>query len=106
MAVLLGVPFTPLITNIEEKQCGVLELSWEPSSFDSGGGPVKGFQVQIRKKNDDKWQNCTNCLPNNTCSFHGLLSQTDYHIRIRAVNQKGSSYWRRETVTAGVIGSL
>ena len=64
---------------------------------------MTGFQSQLRKRGDD-WRNCTNFLTNCSCLFKDLLSQTDYDIRVQAVNQKGSSNWTIETVTTGVIG--
>ena len=101
----IGVPFKPSLTDVKEHQCGVFEVFWKPSPFESGGGPVTDFHVQLRNR-DDEWRNCTNFVTNGSCLFNVLLSQTDhaYYIRIQAVNQKGSSDWRTETKTTVVIG--
>ncbi|XP_078371996.1 uncharacterized protein LOC144655586 [Oculina patagonica] len=98
-----GVQFKPLLTEVKTEQCGAFEVIWEPSTEDSGGGPVTGFHAQLRKRGDD-WHHCTNFPTNRSCLFKDLLSETDYDIRIQAVNQKGSSNWTTETVTTGVIG--
>ena len=103
---LLGFPFTPSITDIERKQCGSIKVSWNPSSSDSGGGPITSFQAQIREKNSPKWYNCTDFLSNvnDSCSFDGLLSEKAYDVRVRAVNQKGSSDWTNRTYNTEKVG--
>ncbi|XP_078372013.1 uncharacterized protein LOC144655597 [Oculina patagonica] len=98
-----GVPFKPKLTEVKRKQCGAFEVIWEPSTEDSFGGPVTGFQAQLRMRGDD-WHHCTTFTTNRSCLFKDLLSETDYDIRVQAVNQKGSSDWAIETVTTGVIG--
>ena len=75
-----------------------MEVSWGPSSFDSGGGLVTDFQVQMRKQ-DGNWRNCSNFLPNNTCLFHGLLidkNDARIDVRLRAANKKGFSEWTND----------
>ena len=106
MDMLLGFPFTPSITNIKQKQCGVVEVSWNPSSADSGGGPITSFHAQIRKENSSKWHNCTDFLSNvnHNCSFDGLLSSKNFNVRVRAVNQKGSSDWTNGTYKTERVG--
>lgn len=89
-----GVPFIPSITKIKRKQCGIMEVSWEASSSESGGGSVTDFQVQVEQGGD--WRNCSRFLPNNTCSFRGFLideSGPRRKVRVRAFNRKGFSDW-------------
>jgi len=93
----------PSLTTITEKQCGEFDVYWVSQSLDSGGGPLTGFQVQMRKKGDD-WRNCTTFLTNHSCSFKGLQSKTEYHFRVRALNQKGESEWAEKPLTTGLIG--
>ena len=88
-----------MITKVEPKEFGEVEVSWGPSSSDSGGGSVADFQVQMRKQGGN-WRNCSNFLPNNTCSFHGLLidkNDTRIDVRLRAANKKGFSEWTNDT---------
>ncbi len=102
---MIGVPFKPLLTKIERKNCGAYEIFWEPSAFASGGGPVTGYQAQLRKRGDD-WRNCTNFPTNRNCLLKDLLSETVYEIRVQAVNQKGSSNWTNDAVRTVDIGML
>lgn len=106
MNVLLGFPFTPSITVIKRKQCGIVEVLGNRSPSDSGGGPITGFEAQIRKRNSLNWNNCTYDLSNvnYSCSINGSLSKNTYDIRVRAVNQKGPSHWANRTFTAGRVG--
>lgn len=94
-----GVPFIPSITKIKQKQCGIMEVSWEASSSESGGGSVTDFQVQMEQGGD--WRNCSRFLPNNTCSFHGLLNDKSgplMNVRVRAFNRKGFSDWMNTSI--------
>lgn len=99
----IGVPFKPLLTKVNIKQCGAVEVFWEPSELASGGGPETSFHVQIRMRGYD-WRNCTIFPVSRSCLFKDLLTETDYDIRVWAVNRKGPSDWRNETITTGVIG--
>ncbi|CAH3046336.1 unnamed protein product [Pocillopora meandrina] len=93
-----GKPFKPSTTKVEPKECGEVEVSWGPPSFDSGGGLVTDFQVQMRKQGGN-WRNCSNFLPNNTCLFHGLLidkNDARIDVRLRAANKKGFSEWTND----------
>ena len=101
----LGVPFKPLLKDIIEKQCGMFEVIWKPPLFDSGGGPVTGFQVQIKAK-DENWRNCTMFPTNQSCLFKELMSETKYDIRVQALNEKGSSDWKKGSTKTGFIGKL
>lgn len=101
---MIGVPFKPLL-EIKKKQCGTLEVIWAPSTLDSGGGPVTGFLVQLRNKDHD-WLNCTTFPTKQSCLFKYLLSDTDYDIRVQAVNQKGWSDMTNATIKTAVTGVL
>ena len=64
---------------------------------------MTGFHAQLRETGGD-WRNCTNFLTNRSCLFKNLLSETEYDIRVQAVNQRGSSVWEMVAATTGVIG--
>ena len=95
----------PSLTSITEQQCGEFDVYWDPPSLESGGGPLTGFQAQMKRKGDD-WYNCTTFLTNHSCSFKGLQSETEYHFRVQALNQKGASEWAwaKKPLTTGLIG--
>ena len=100
-----GVPFIPSIKKPKQKQCGIMEVSWEASSSESGGGSVTEFQVQIEQGGD--WRNCSRFLPNNTCSFHDFLideSGPRRIVRVRAFNRKGFSDWTNTSVQLSPAG--
>ena len=98
-----GVPFPPESVRIQENQCGTFGVTWRPSSLDSGGGQLTGFQVQIRKESGD-WRNCTTFPTNDSCLFKDLQSETVYDVRVQAYNQKGSSHWTSRSKETGEIG--
>ena len=98
-----GVPLrAPLITSIEH-QCEGIEVTWNQSSTDSGGGLVTGFHAQIKKINGD-WRNCNIFLSDQSCLFKGLASETDYIIRVKAFNNKTTSDWTNEKTKTGFKG--
>lgn len=98
-----GVPLQPKWIKVIEKQCGKFEVTWSPDTLDSGGGPPSAFQVQISDQTG-QWVNCTNFLPNNSCLFKDLQSETEYDIQVRAINQKGPGEWKVDTKKTGFIG--
>ena len=98
-----GVPFPPELSDVEENQCGKFVVTWRPPSLDSGGGPLTGLQVQISETNGD-WRNCTTFLTNYSCLFKDMQSETEYDIRIKAFNQKGSGAWTTWSKMTGLIG--
>ena len=103
LAVVIGVPFKPLLTKVNNKQCGAVEFFWEVSRLVSGGGSETNFQAQMRRRGYD-WRDCTNFTTSRSCLFKDLSSENDYDIRVRAENQRGLGDWRNGTITTGAIG--
>ena len=64
---------------------------------------MTGFLAQLRNRGHD-WFNCTNFPTNQSCLFKYLLSDTDYDIRVQAVNQRGWSDMANGAITTDVIG--
>ena len=82
----------------------MLQVIWEPSISDSGGGPVIGFLAQFKKRGHD-WLNCTIFITKQSCLFK-YLSETDYDISVQAVNHKGWSDMANASIKTGVTGAF
>ena len=94
-----GTPFKPEMW-VDVNQCGVFNVTWKTPE-DSGGGPILGIQVEIRKKNE-QWRNCTSKMTDDSCLFSGLESDTVYDIRVTVYNLKG----RNQTNVSRMSGVL
>ena len=89
---------------VKKRPCGEFEVTWKPP-LDSGGGPLIGYQVQLKlKMENDGWRNCTAFFSNHNCLFTDLRSKTEYHVRVRAFNQKGPGQWAFTSETTDLIG--
>ena len=108
---IIGVPFQPEPSAVKNRPCGTFEVTWNPPVLDSGGGPLTGYQVELqpfesRQITDESWRHCRNFLANHSCLFGGLRSETEYLIRVRAVNQKGPGQWAYTSKRTDIIGKL
>ena len=90
----VGVPFKPLLKDTEVKECGVFNVSWDPPSSESGGGPVTRYQAQVQIEHES-WSNCTTTPVKRSCLFKGLLKKGKYFVRVRALNLRGPSDWSK-----------
>ena len=95
----------PTLKDVKEENCGDYIVSWEPSTKETGGGPVTGFQAQVRMENE-AWHNCTASSEKRSCLFKGLVNETKYFVRIRAINSKGPSDWIDGLIEAGYRGII
>lgn len=102
---IIGVPLQPEPPVIKKRSCGAFEVYWKPPSLDSGGGPVTGYEVQLRQTRAD-WRSCTYVLGGHSCLFTDLRSETKYEIRVRALNQKGPGKWGYALKTTDLIGKF
>ena len=103
---IIGVPLPQEQPGVKQRQCGVFEVIWNPPSLDSGGGPLTGYQVQLRRLDwgSGGWRNCTTFVSNHSCLFTDLSSETGYLIRVRAFNMKGPGQWAETPKTTDLIG--
>lgn len=98
-----GVPFKPSLKDVEEKNCGIY-VTWESPPFESGGGPITGYQAQVQMQHDD-WYNCTTSSRERTCLIEGLVNQAKYYVRVQAINRKGPSDWINGFIEASFTGN-
>ena len=102
---IIGVPLKQEPPGVKKKPCGAFQVTWNPPSLDSGGGPLTGYQVQLKLREENGgWRNCTAFLSNHSCLFTDLRSETEYDIRVRAFNQKGPGQWAYTLETTDFIG--
>ena len=100
---IIGVPLEPEPPGVKKRSCGIFEVTWNTPSLDSGGGPLTGYQVQLREERGG-WRNCTVFLSRHSCLFTDLRSETNYEIRVRAFNKKGPGQWGYTFETTDLIG--
>ena len=103
---IIGVPLKQKPPGVKKRPCGVFVVTWNPPSHDSGGGPLTGYQVQLRLLGGESggWRNCTAFVSNHTCLFTDLRSETKYLILVRAFNKKGPGQWALTLETMDSIG--
>ncbi|CAH3115182.1 unnamed protein product, partial [Porites lobata] len=101
-----GVPFRLETPGVKKRPCGVFEVTWNPPSSDSGGGPLTGYQVQLHTSGGGNGglRNCTALFSNHSCLFTDLRSETEYQIRVRAFNKKGPGQWAHTSKKMDLIG--
>ncbi|CAH3188381.1 unnamed protein product, partial [Porites evermanni] len=98
------VPFQLKTLGVKKKPCGAFEVTWNPPTLDSGGGPLTGYQVQLKLTENGGWRNCTAFSSNHSCLFKDLRNKTRYQIRVRAFNKKGPGQWADIFETTDLIG--
>ena len=102
---IIGVPLKQEPVRVKKGPCGAVQVTWNPSSLDSRGGPFTGYQVQLKlRKENGGWRNCTAFLSNHSCLFTDLRSETQYDVRVRAFKQKGPGQWAYTSETTDLIG--
>ena len=105
---IIGVPLKQERPGVHKRPCGAFEVTWNPPSLDSGGGPLTGYQVQLRTNKlggeSGDWRNCTAFVSSHSCLFKNLRSTTLYDIRVRAFNKKGPGQWAYTSETTDIIG--
>ena len=101
---IIGVPFQLKTLGVKKKPCGAFEVTWNPPTLDSGGGPLTGYQVQLKLTENGGWRNCTAFSSNHSCLFKDLRNKTRYQIRVRAFNKKGPGQWADIFETTDLIG--
>ncbi|CAG9096606.1 unnamed protein product [Plutella xylostella] len=87
-----------------ERAPAAFHLRWENSA--SGKGPLLGYYIEARKKDEPRWEPITKTtngiLEEFTISYQSLLPSTSYLIRLIAYNMYGIStpaYAKEEVVT-------
>lgn len=102
-SVTTGVPFRPSLKDIRDFKCGLFNVSWESPTFDSGGGPITAYRVQVRMENED-WRNCSSSSESRSCLFRGLVKKAKYYVRVQAINRIGPSDWSNGSFVAEFSG--
>lgn len=88
-----GSPGTPKELTLV-KTLSSVELHW--LNGPSGKGPILGYYVESRRKDESRWQIVTRStngpLQEFTVSYQSLLPSTSYHFRVIPYNKFGISY--------------
>lgn len=88
-----GSPATPKDLELS-KTVSSVDLHWKNGP--SGKGPILGYHIQSRRKDDVRWQTVTQTsngpLEEFTVSYQNLLPSTSYTFRLIAYNKYGISY--------------
>jgi hypothetical protein len=92
-------PSAPINLNATSITKTSLTLNWE-----SGGGVVNNYEVEYKQTSSGTWLIRDNNVAGTSIGFTGLVEDTSYDFRVRAVNGTGSSTSGVYTVsTLGVI---
>ncbi|XP_066595112.1 protein sidekick isoform X2 [Prorops nasuta] len=88
-----GSPIAP--TNLAiSKAVSSVELQWKNSA--SGKGPILGYYIETRRKDDTRWQTIIKSsngpLNEFSVSYQNLLPSTSYLFRVISYNRYGISY--------------
>ena len=81
-----------MLKDVKYENCGVLNVSWESPTVDSGGGPVTAYRAQVLMGNEAR-DNCTTSWVSRSCLFRGLVNEANYRVRVQAINRKGEGDW-------------
>ncbi|CAH0555093.1 unnamed protein product [Brassicogethes aeneus] len=88
-----GSPGTPRELSIIKTLSNV-EMRW--SNGPTGKGPIEGFYVESKQKDDSRWQTVTKTtngpLQEFSVSYQSLLPSTSYNFRVISYNKFGISY--------------
>ncbi|KAJ8914572.1 hypothetical protein NQ315_010036 [Exocentrus adspersus] len=88
-----GSPSTPKELSVA-KTVSSVELRW--LNGPTGKGPILGYYIESRRKDDTRWQTVTKTtngmLQEFTVSFQSLLPSTSYKFRVIPYNKFGISY--------------
>ncbi|BES97569.1 Immunoglobulin V-set domain [Nesidiocoris tenuis] len=88
-----GSPSTPRAFTIG-KTVSSVEMHWANSA--SGKGPILGYYIQSKRKDDTRWTTVTRTgngpLTEFGVSYQNLLPSTSYNFRLIAYNKFGISY--------------
>ncbi|KAK7791911.1 hypothetical protein R5R35_005428 [Gryllus longicercus] len=88
-----GSPVTPKDFAVT-KTVSSVDITW--INGPSGKGPILGYYIQSRRKDDIRWQTVTRTsngpLQEFTISYQNLLPSTSYTFRLIAYNKYGISY--------------
>ncbi|EZA58520.1 Protein sidekick [Ooceraea biroi] len=88
-----GSPMAPSNLDVT-KTVSSVELEWTNGA--SGKGPILGYYIETRRKDDSRWQTIVRSsngpLMEYTVSYQNLLPSTSYLFRVISYNRYGISY--------------
>lgn len=80
-----GAPGAPHVDGVTPNS---VTLSWTKPT-DTGGGKIKGYQVEVKPKNGD-WAPATPFpVKENECTVPNLKEGQEYEFRVKAINEAG-----------------
>ncbi|KYM76056.1 Protein sidekick [Atta colombica] len=95
-----GSPMEPSNLGVT-KTVSSVELQWTNGA--SGKGPILGYYIETRRKDDSRWQTIVRTsngpLTEYTVSYQNLLPSTSYLFRVISYNRYGISYPAYSTET-------
>ncbi|XP_019697114.1 protein sidekick isoform X2 [Harpegnathos saltator] len=95
-----GSPMAPSKLSVS-KTVSSVELQWTNGA--SGKGPILGYYIETRRKDDSRWQTIVRSsngpLMEYTVSYQNLLPSTSYLFRVISYNRYGISYPAYSTET-------
>lgn len=84
-------PSPPRDLKVGEIQKESISISWQKPE-DDGGSPITGYTIEKRDAKKTSWSSAGKCKPDElNFTITKLIEGNDYHIRVCAVNDIGTS---------------
>jgi len=86
-----NVPDAPTSLRVASKTSTTVTITWSQTQV-VGGSPVRGFVIEFSRDGGSTWAIAKSAVTKNLSSvISGFKSGTNYKIRVRAINDVGSS---------------
>ena len=86
-----GVPDAPGEPEVNEIGNNFVTITWAKPASD-GGGLIKGYWVEKREKDTERWIKCNlNPIQATQCNIANLIENKEYEFRVFAENEAGFS---------------
>ena len=88
----LGPPAIPETPTVSPESETSIRVVWEEPN-NNGGKPITGYEVQYQKDGADRWETSPHTGTGTSTIITSLVEMSEYHVKIKAKNELGSSDW-------------
>ena len=88
-------PVAPPQQYVVEYGDGAVMIRWIAPTDEAGKPPVSGYEVQGRQTDSDEWEavQVLDSRADTSLTLTDLISDETYQVRVRTLNEEGSSEW-------------
>ncbi len=91
-------PDAPTNLVVDETESDQLTLTWE-APVETGGKDITGYEVQHKLATDTDWPSSSTTVTTTTATISGLDPETQYDVRVAAINEIGTGSWLESSGT-------